>query len=221
MTKLNLGLPLFVGILSVALASPAYAYNIITTQLDPGDRGTNVTNLQTFFADNASMYPSGLITGYFGGLTKASVIKFQSTYGLGRVGRVGPVTLNKINELISNGGWSGMNVPSDLAYAPFISNVTQYVSGNSANFSWTTNENATARVFYGTMPITINEGDINSVGFGIVSGYTATNNNYAALSQQVTISNLLPNTTYYYMIVATDVQGNVSVHSVNNTFRTN
>lgn len=218
MKKFNIGLPLLVGVLSISLAAPAYAYSTITAQLDPGARGYNVTNLQTFFADNAAIYPSGLVTGYFGGLTKASVIRFQSTYGLGQVGRVGPLTLNKINDLILSGGW---NVPSDASYAPFISNVTQSVSGNSANFSWNTNENATARVFYGTMPITINEGDINSVGFGLVSGYSATNNNYAALSQQITISNLLNNTTYYYMIVSTDVQGNVSVHSVNNTFRIN
>jgi hypothetical protein len=67
----------------------------------------------------------------------------------------------------------------------------------------------------------MNEGDINSVGFGSTNGYTATNDNLSRTSQQVTMNNLLPNTLYYYVIVSTDLAGNVSVMGPNNTFRTN
>jgi phosphodiesterase/alkaline phosphatase D-like protein len=67
----------------------------------------------------------------------------------------------------------------------------------------------------------MNEGDINSVGFGATNGNTATNDNLARVSQQVTVSNLQPNTKYWYVIVATDLNGNVSVFGPNNTFITN
>ena len=97
-----LAIPLFFG-----LSGTSMAYNQITTQLDPGARGANVTNLQAFFTDNSSIYPEGLVTGYYGNLTTSAVNRFQATYGFDQVGRVGPLTLNKINSLIVNGGWVG------------------------------------------------------------------------------------------------------------------
>ena len=66
----------------------------------------------------------------------------------------------------------------------------------------------------------MNEGDINSVGFGATSGQTAINDNLARMSQQVTITGLQRNTVYYYVIVSTDLAGNVSVWNPNTTFRT-
>ncbi len=213
---------LLAAIATVGLATQAFAYNQITTQLDPGARGQNVTNLQTFFADNASIYPEGMITGYFGTLTKNSVNRFQAAYGLSQVGRVGPATMAKINSLIGGGGWNGTTpTPSGDVYAPVVSNMSQNSSSNAATLSWSTNENATGKVFYGTRPITIDEGNVYSVGFDLTTGYVATNNNIAASSQQVNIGGLLSNTTYYYIIVSTDTAGNVTVYNVNNTFRTN
>jgi peptidoglycan hydrolase-like protein with peptidoglycan-binding domain len=228
MTKFNKNSLVLGAIVSMGLSS-VLAYTPLTATLDFGAKGTNVTNLQAFFADNATIYPEGLVTGYFGGMTRSAVEKFQATYGIVNsgtaastgYGRVGPSTLSRINTLINAGGWGGVVTPTGDMYAPFISNVSQNLSSNSATLSWSTNENATGKVFYGTMPLTINEGNENSVGFGVVNGYTATNNNSAQSSQQVTLPNLLSNTTYYYMIVSTDVNGNVSVFGVNNTFRTN
>lgn len=228
MTKFNKNSLVLGAIVSMGLSS-VLAYTPLTSTLDFGARGTNVTNLQAFFADNATIYPEGLVTGYFGGMTRSAVQRFQATYGIVNsgtaastgYGRVGPSTLSRINTLINAGGWGGVVTPTGDIYAPFISNVSQNLSANSATLSWSTNENATGKVFYGTTPLTINEGDVNSVGFGVVNGYTATNNNSAQTSQQVTLPSLLSNTTYYYMIVSTDVNGNVSVFGVNNTFRTN
>lgn len=211
--------------LVLATATSIYAYTPLTGQLDPGARGTNVTNLQTFFADNNAIYPSGLVTGYFGGMTKTAVEKFQATYGFAQVGRVGPQTLNKINTLINTGGWNGntggnVGNPSGAGSSPIFSSVGSSVTSNSATFSWSTNENANGKIFYNTSPITINEGDINSVGFGNTNGFSVTNNNVAGPVHQLTINNLQPNTSYYYILVSTDVSGNVSVYNVNGMFRT-
>src|SRR3989344_2638261 len=71
----------------------------LTGQLDYGQTSTNVTNLQVFLASSPTIYPQGLVTGYFGPLTKSAVMNFQSAYGISQVGRVGPQTLTKINSL--------------------------------------------------------------------------------------------------------------------------
>ncbi len=209
--------------LGLATLSSAYAYTPLTSQLDPGARGYNVTNLQTFFADNNSIYPEGLVTGYFGFLTKTAVQRFQANNGLQQVGRVGPQTLVRINGLINSGGWGGNpgTNPSASGVSATFSSVKMSVTANSAVFSWTTDEDVTARVVYNTSPITVNEGDINSFGFTATNGFTVTSANTNGLSQQVSIINLQPNTTYYYMLVSTDKSGNVSVFGTNNTFRTN
>jgi peptidoglycan hydrolase-like protein with peptidoglycan-binding domain len=203
-----LALPIFLG-----LSGVSKAYTQITTQLDPGARGSNVTNLQAFFADNSSIYPEGLVTGYYGNLTTTAVNRFQAAYGFSQVGRVGPMTLSKINSLIVNGGW-GDNL------APIMYSSTVNTGNNSATFSWSVNENSSARVFYDTKPVTIDEGDINSVGFRVVSGSAASDDSVVRTSQQVVITGLQANTTYYYMLVSKDTNGNVSVSNVNNTFKT-
>lgn len=210
----------YVGILSLVIplvfSSQVFAYNIINSQLDLGERNADVTSLQGFFADNSSIYPEGLVTGYFGGLTMSAVKRFQAQYGFDQVGRVGPMTRDKINSLISEGGW----VVSDIQ-GPWIYDVNKTISNTSVTLNWSTNELASAKVFYSTSPVTMNEGDINSVGFGATSGYTATNDNLARTSQQIIINNLQPNTMYYYVVVSTDLKGNVSVWNPNTTFRTN
>jgi chitodextrinase len=104
---------------------------------------------------------------------------------------------------------------------PTIFNLTKSTGSNTVTFTWSTDELASAKVFYNTSPVTMSEGDINSVGFGATSGYTATNDSLARQSQQVIINNLNANTRYYYVIVATDLKGNVSVWNPNTTFTTN
>ena len=205
--------------LIVLLAAPSFAFAAfapVTTQLDLGDRGSDVTNLQIFLSANPSVYPQGLVTGYFGGLTQNAVSAFQSLYGISVVGRVGPVTIAKINQLITSGTWGSI---VDVSGPQFLS-LNQSINRTSATFTWTTNEMANARIFYDTAPVRMNEGDINSVGFGQITGYTMTNDNQLRNSQSVSLSNLQPNTTYYYTLVSTDASGNVSVWNPNATFRT-
>jgi peptidoglycan hydrolase-like protein with peptidoglycan-binding domain len=200
--------------ISAGLVSQAFAYTQLTAQLDPGDRGVNVTNLQTYLADLPSFYPSGLVTGYFGGLTKAGVMRFQATYGFDQVGRVGPVTLAKINELMG-----GNTVSGDIS-GPAFYNVSMSKSNNSATLTFNTNEGTTARVVYRTNALAFNEGDIDSVGFGAVGSFDTVSSNGMSSAHSLTMSNLYSNTDYYYTIIATDAKGNVSVVGPNNKFRT-
>lgn len=198
----------------LVLSLHASAYSPISSQLDMGDKNDDVTSLQQFLSSMPSIYPSGLVTGYYGTLTKDAINRFQAFYGLPQVGRVGPLTRDKINSLITGGTTVGMSMN------PIISPVSQYITPTTATFSWNTDRNTTAKVFYYTNPITMNEGDINSVGFGSTNGYIATNNGSYGTSQQVILNNLTPNTVYYYVPVATDTSGNVSVVGPNFTFRT-
>jgi hypothetical protein len=69
-----------------------------------GMKSADVTCLQEFLKNQGTdIYPEGLVTGNFGNLTKASVIKFQSEYGIAQTGFVGPLTRNKINSLLNGG----------------------------------------------------------------------------------------------------------------------
>ncbi len=211
---------------TLGIATNVFAYSTINSQLDFGETNADVTSLQTFFKDNSSIYPEGLVTGYFGSLSRSAVERFQTQKNIVSsgsaattgYGRVGPSTRDAINELISAGGWT--NLSSDMT-GPSIFNLTKYTGSNTVTFTWNTDELASAKVFYNTSPVTMSEGDINSVGFGATSGYTATNDSLARQSQQIIINNLNANTRYYYVIVATDLKGNVSVWNPNTTFTTN
>ena len=80
----------------------------ILRNLAQGDSGEDIKALQQLLLDEG-VYPEGLITGYFGTLTKQAVIRFQEKYmseilipaGLSSgSGFVGPATRKKIVELL-------------------------------------------------------------------------------------------------------------------------
>lgn len=200
----------------------ALTFEPITAQAGPGMTNTNVRNIQTYLASNPTFYPQGLVTGYYGDLTVAAVQKFQAYHGIVSsgspastgYGRVGPSTLAKMNILIAGGTTS-----SDVS-GPQLFPATQSLGPNAATFAWGTNEPATARIFYDTNPVQFNEGDINSIGFGQRTGRLASADASLRTSHSVLITGLMPNTTYYYTLVSTDANGNVSVSSPNSTFRT-
>lgn len=82
----------------------------LTLNLSSGASGDEVELLQTWLAKDATVYPEGLITGWFGPLTKQAVIRFQEKYAaeiltpLGLTegnGFVGEKTRAKLNELYS------------------------------------------------------------------------------------------------------------------------
>ncbi len=116
------------------------AYAFISTQLDFGARGSEVTELQTYLSTNANIYPSKLVTGYFGPLTKAGVERFQTAEGIVSsgtplstgYGRVGPLTQAAINAKLAGGG----NQSGDV-FAPAITSAHVNTDANGASVSWT------------------------------------------------------------------------------------
>ncbi len=82
--------------------------NTLTRNLRIGDNGDDVKLLQIWLAKDAAVYPEGIVSGYFGVLTKAAVIRFQERYkdevlnpwGLtSGTGFVGTSTRAKLNTL--------------------------------------------------------------------------------------------------------------------------
>ncbi len=181
------------------LAAPFLAQaDTLTRQLELGMSGTDVTALQTFLAANPNVYPSGLITGYFGTLTQAAVSNFQTLNGIASVGRVGPATLPVINLQMGN---------STSGVAPTITSVSTNASNNTATVSWNTNQAAKGVVYYSTSPLSTYENG-HTVTIGGSTAFTNTNYNTA---QSVVLQNLQANTTYYYLVYTTNQAGNISV----------
>ncbi|MEK7109020.1 MAG: peptidoglycan-binding protein [Patescibacteria group bacterium] len=194
---------------TLIMAAPLFASaETLNRQLEVGMSGADVSALQSFLAQDATLYPQGLVTGYFGLLTKAAVANFQARNGLPAVGRVGPMTLPVLNAQMA-GGTGGDDIVAN------ISNVNASAGSTGATVSWNTSESAKGVVYYSSSPLVQHEG-WNFVG---VSGGAAMTDTSLRTSQSVSISNLQANTTYHYLVYATDQAGNVSV-TVPATFRT-
>ena len=69
-------------------------------ELRQGMTSDDVAALQALLAADPSIYPEGLISGYYGHLTATAVKRFQKKYGIEQVGNVGPKTLKKMNEFM-------------------------------------------------------------------------------------------------------------------------
>jgi len=195
----------------VAISIPSFVHaETLNRQLEIGMSGSDVSAVQTFLAQDKTLYPQGLVTGYFGDLTKIAVANFQSRNNISAVGRIGPVSLPVFNMQMS-----GM-VNNGSLNAPLILNVNTNVSAQTASISWTTDEPVKGVVYYSNFPLTTYE-RVNSVD---VSGIVAFNDNEYRNSQSIAISGLQANTIYYYLIYVTDRSGNVSV-TWPTSFRTN
>lgn len=182
---------------------------VINRQLELGMTGSDVSSVQTFLAADPTLYPQGLVTGYFGFLTKSAVSNFQSRNGLEPVGRIGPMTLPVINAQIANGMGNG----TDMS-APNVTSANATTGSTSASISWSTNEAARGKVYYSTSPIRLsNTFDQTGINFvePTVTGFMAQNDTVARTYQTVTINGLAPNTTYFYVVVALDAANNSGI----------
>ncbi len=191
------------SVLTFSLAYTAVHADVLTSQMSVGSTGAVVSNLQSFLATSPRIYPEGLVTGYYGGLTKNAVTQFQAAYDIPQVGNVGPMTLARMNQVITSG--LGIDIT-----APVIANTAVAVGNVSATVQWTTDTYATGQVYYDTQPIALTEALVSFSSPGI-SGSAVSNTAPNAVSQGITLQNLAPNTTYYYVVKATDASGNVSV----------
>ena len=177
-----------------------------TQQMSIGSRGAHVSALQSFLATRTSHYPEGLVTGYFGNLTTAAVMRFQcaeeivcsgsaATTGYGRVG---PKTLLQLN-LVAGGG-----VSSGDQSAPVIAAVAVDASASTtALVRFSTNESAMAKVHFAPSPLALFEGSA-------LPG-TAVGDASFRMAHVVQLTGLAPNTTYYYVASATDASGNMNL----------
>lgn len=208
-------LVLALSVVTIGVAQAA-TFVLLTGQLDYGQTSTNVANLQNFLASSESIYPQGKVTGYFGPLTKSAVMNFQNAYGIAQVGRVGPQTLAKINSLILSGigltgSWNGGGtVYANSTIAPAIYSIAIGTTNTTVTVSWVTDENTIAQVYYSTTPFQMAEATSNFAKPVIMGGTTTPGTTSYQRSQIVAIGNLQPHTTYYYMIEATDTDGNLS-----------
>jgi hypothetical protein len=77
--------------------------------ISPGVSNSEVRKLQELLAKDPSLYPEGMVTGYYGKLTQKAVERFQKKYGIVSsgtpestgFGKVGPKTLAKLKEVFS------------------------------------------------------------------------------------------------------------------------
>lgn len=193
-------------VVTVFAISPFIASaSTFTRQLQLGMSGADVSALQTFLAQDVTIYPQGLITGYFGFLTKSAVSNFQAHNGISAVGRVGPQTLAFINNMMMNGspvaGASIVRIIGQLSLSP---------SSNQVTMSWDTGVVTTAAVYYSTSPLTLTEAS-DFTPFTISGGNNVVLNSDLRTSHSGTITGLNANTTYYYVVYVKDAQGNESI----------
>ncbi len=217
MTNNQKSMLLYTAITAVVLAAlfgaVTFANASITSQLDLGSMGYDVTAYQTYLSKNPNIYPSGLVTGYFGELTQSGTEKFQINQGIVSegtpettgFGRVGPQTLARVNSLM--GGVYIQNSGGGDVNAPLMYNEMVVVDKNEATISWATSEAAMGRVMYAT-----------EWPFLYATAESVSSNGYNATAK-IEIKNLKSNTTYNYVRESIDSSGNI-MWTTHHTFHT-
>lgn len=102
---------------SLLFVAPLLVTAAFERDLSLGNKGADVTVLQQYLARDKALYPESVITGYFGNLTKAAVIRFQEREKISpAVGYVGPKTRARLNQLLrSRSTGTAEDLPSLLA----------------------------------------------------------------------------------------------------------
>ena len=88
------------------MVNTASAHAPFTLQMQRSSTNTQVSALQTFLSLDSTIYPEGLVTGFFGAATQRAVQRFQIRYaivaaGAPGYGTVGPKTRAKMNALVT------------------------------------------------------------------------------------------------------------------------
>lgn len=128
-------------VLSVAgLALPAQA-KVFPSTLKSGSTGDYVSDLQQILKSDSTIYPEGLVTGYFGKLTEEAVKKLQKKYGLPETGVVDDTTQEiifpqtvEITVVTPNGGesWDKKDIHNILWKSTIGPMMSKTVSGGTS-----------------------------------------------------------------------------------------
>ncbi len=166
--------------------------------LSIGMQSYEVLQLQQFLALDSSVYPEGLVTGYFGPLTQAAVARYQAKNHLPATGYVGVLTIASLNYARGQVGIGGP-LAGDV-WAPVIFPSPNFVLGaTKVTIRWKTDEDASSKVYYGrSWPFLLASAP---VGYDYSIG----------TDQEVTLTGLLPDTDYYVMLESGDLSGNLSL----------
>ncbi len=195
-------------------------------QLREGVTGEDVELLQEILATDSDVYPEGLVTGYFGPLTRNAVKRFQKIAGIEQVGVVGPKTLARINELLQEGAGESGKVPPGLLIAQGIRKKLDFdpqplpgqklPPGIAKKLSEeTSGEDITPPVIseVTVTDITVTSAKItwftdeetdSKVWYDIITPLVVTDltpmesSSDLVLNHEITLSSLTPDTTYYY-----------------------
>ena len=194
---------------------PAAHAQITASELSAGMSGSQVTQLQQFLATNSQIYPSGIVTGYYGPLTQAAVTQFQVAYGIAQVGQVGPVTEAKINDIMT----SGFGLTTTV---PVMTNLgVSQINPTSATVGWTTNTLTLGQVFFSTSPIQTNESTgVYQIPYIGGNGADSNNDTNVGMGHSIQLTGLQANTFSYYIARSIDQSGNVTM-SEPMSFQTN
>ena len=192
-----------VATLAILISAPVsvFAADALTRPLHTGVSGADVGTLQTYMATDSTMYPQGIVSNYFGTLTKKAVAIFQGRNGLTADGYIGSASLPIFNAAIAGTSTNSTDVDRTI-----ISNVSLAVARNSVVVNWNTNESTKGVVYYSTSPLSLGSDD-----YVQISGNTAMTDTNLRTSQAVSVQNLQTNTTYYYTVVSTDQAGNLAL----------
>jgi len=116
--------PVVLKPVAVLTPTPAStATTIFTKFLSFGTKHDEIKKLQEYLAQDKSIYPEGLVTGYYGLLTQSAIQKFQCKYNIvcegtsetTGYGNVGPKTRAKLNELYPSQTYLEALLPSSTA----------------------------------------------------------------------------------------------------------
>ncbi|MEK7479129.1 MAG: putative zinc-binding metallopeptidase, partial [Patescibacteria group bacterium] len=83
----------------VGVPQEGHAAYFFTRPLQFGSRGSEVERVQVLLKEFPELYPEGIVSGYYGPATTRAVTRFQTTYGMSAIGKVGPSTRAKLNEV--------------------------------------------------------------------------------------------------------------------------
>ncbi len=103
-----------------------------------GERGSEISLLQQILSTDPTLYPEGLVTGFFGDLTSRAIARLQVRYGLTVTGTLTAETQELINKILDSEGENAIRqIPPGLLRAPGLAGrviVTKLNNGGQTVF---------------------------------------------------------------------------------------